>query len=65
MSDWNKALNNRCCGGYYSPTPCRAKSCNLEHQYCQEHQKLLGGKIGKKNTNKAGSSSNARSDEDR
>ena len=49
MNAWCKALNKKCCGGYYSPTPCRAKSCNLEHQYCQAHKKLLGGNKCTKN----------------
>ena len=41
MNKWCKALNKKCCGGYYSEKPCKAKSCNPKHDYCKEHKKIL------------------------
>ena len=41
MTDWAKVLNEKCCGGYYSENPCKAKTCNAEDEYCPAHKKLV------------------------
>jgi adenine-specific DNA-methyltransferase len=40
-NEWPKALSHTGCGGYYNSNPCRAQTCNPEHDYCSEHQKQL------------------------
>ena len=40
-NEWPKALSHAGCGGYYNSNPCRAQTCNPEHDYCSEHQKQL------------------------
>jgi len=37
---WCAALNLPTCSGYYDDHPCRAKSCNPTHTYCDTHRQL-------------------------
>ena len=39
--EWCKILTDPACGGYYDTKPCRSKTCNLEHQYCKKHLKVM------------------------
>ena len=53
---WNEVLGRIDCGGYYSENPCRSTTCNLKHDFCARHKKLLQpqGEIdGKKSTSKS------------
>jgi len=44
---WNKAFFSKCCGGYYSDKPCRANTCNSDHEYCKAHIAIADKKLQK------------------
>ena len=48
IKKWNRAFSSSKCGGYYSDNPCRAQSCNLDHEYCVVHKKIIKNGKGKK-----------------
>ena len=50
VNKWNKALLSIKCGNYYDTNPCRAHSCNIDHEFCEGHSRLL--KKYKKQINK-------------